>query len=104
MEEKKCRSAAVIIAEIMEVGPYLPGTVRRDWRRRKKADGTEVRYEVQPRLNCLVGGRRKDIRIPKSFFGKARELTANYARMQALIRELDEAAVINNLPGGLKKN
>ncbi len=94
---------AVIIAEIMDLGPYLPGTVRRDWRRRRKADGTEVRYEVQPRLNCLVDGKRKDIRIPKSFFERAVELTENYARLQTLLRELDSAAICENLPDGSKK-
>ena len=104
MDEQSHRPMAVIIAEIMDVGPYLPGKVRRDWRKRRKADGTLVRYEVQPRVNCLVDGRRRDIRIPKSFYARAVELTGNYARLQALIRELDEAALRENLPDGSKKN
>ena len=103
MDEKKHRPMAVIIAEIMDVGPYLPGTVRSDWRKRTRKDGTEVRYEVQPRLNCLVDGKRKDIRIPKRFQAQAEKLTANYARFQALLRELDGAALAENLPEDSKK-
>ena len=104
MDEQKHRPRAVILAEIMDVGPYLPGTVRRDWRRRTRKDGTVALYEVQPRLNCLVDGRRKDIRIPKRFHERAVALTANYARLQALLRELDGAALRENLPDGSKKN
>ena len=104
MDEQNHRPTAVIIADIMNVGPYLPGTIRRDWRKRTKKDGTEVVYEVQPRLNCLVDGKRKDIRIPKQFREQAEMLTANYARLQALLRELDEAALRENLPIDSKKN
>lgn len=103
MDERKHRPMAVIIAEIMDVGPYLPGTVRSDRRKRTRKDGTEVFYEVQPRLNCLVDGRRRDIRIPKRFRAEAEKLTANYARLQALLRELDGAALSENLPGGASK-
>lgn len=104
MKEKEGRPMAAIFAEIMDVGPYLPGTVRRDRRRHVRADGTEVLYEVQPRLNCLVGGRRMDIRVPKEAYARVAELTGNYARLRALLRELDEAAVRENLPAGSKKN
>ena len=104
MDEQKHRPMAVIIAEIMDVGPYLPGTVRSDWRKRTRKDGTEVLYEVQPLLNCLVDGRRRDISIPKRFRAQAEKLTANYARLQALLRELDGAALFENLPDGSKKN
>ena len=103
MDERKHRPMAVIIAEIMDVGPYLPGTVRSDRRKRTRKDGTEVFYEVQPRLNCLVDGRRRDIRIPKRFRAEAEKLTANYARLQALLRALDGAALYENLPGGASK-
>jgi len=95
---------AEIISDIMNLGHYLPGTVRRDWRKRRKADGTTAMYEVQPRLNCVVDGKRKDIRIPKPFYATAVELTKNYARLQTLLRELDGAALRENLPDDSKKN
>ena len=100
----EARRAAVILAEMMEVGEFLPGSVRRDWRKKRRADGSLVRYEVEPRLNCVVGGARKDIRIPKAAYARAVELTANYRRLKALFRELEEAAVRDNLPDGAKKN
>lgn len=104
MGDVKGRTMAEIFAEMMEVGPYLPGTVRRDFRRRVKADGSEVRYEVQPRLNCRVGGVRKDIRVPKRHLARVQELTGNYRRMVALREELDAAAMREHLPGDSKKN
>ena len=100
----EARRAAVILAEMMEVGEFLPGSVRRDRRKKRKADGSLAEYEVEPRLNCVVGGVRKDIRIPKAAYARAVELTANYRRLKALFRELEEAAVRDNLPDGAKKN
>lgn len=102
--KSEARSAAVILAEMMEVGEFLPGSVRRDWRKKRRADGSWARYEVEPRLNCVVGGVRKDIRIPKAAYARAVELTANHRRLKALFRELEEAAVRDNLPDGAKKN
>ncbi len=104
MGAKTTRTMAQILADMAEVGAFLPGTVRKDFRKKRMADGSVATYEVQPRLNCAVGGRRKDFRIPKARYGEVLVLTRNYARMKALVRELEEAALRENLPSGAKKN
>ena len=48
--------------------------------------------------------RRKDKRIPKSSYGLVKELTENYRRFTALLRELNEAMVEAYLrKGGVTK-
>ena len=92
MENGKGRTMAEIAADILDLGPFLPGTV-----------GRERQYEVQPRVNLRVGGKRVDKRIPKGAFAQVKRLTENYARFRALVAELEEAAAREHLPGGKKK-
>ena len=94
---------AEIAADMLDLGPFLPGTVRRDFRNHVGMDGRERQYEVQPRVNLRVGGKRVDKRIPKGAFAQVKRLTENYARFRALVAELEEAAAREHLPGGKKK-
>ncbi len=103
MEQGEGRAMAEIAADILDLGPFLPGTVRRDFRRHVGKDGRERRNEVQPRVNLRVGEKRVDKRIPKSMFAHVKKLTENYARFRALVAELEEAAAREHLPGGKKK-
>ena len=103
MEHEEGRTMAEIAADILDLGPFLPGTVRRDFRKYVGKDGRERQYEVQPRVNLKVGERRVDTRIPKEMFAHVKKLTENYARFRALVAELEEAAAREHLPGVKKK-
>ena len=103
MEHEEGRTMAEIAADILDLGPFLPGTVRRDFRKYVGKDGRERQYEVQPRVNLKVGEKRVDKRIPKEMFAHVKELTENYARFRALVAELEEAAAREHLPRGKKK-
>ena len=85
MSENTERTMARILADIAEVGPFLPGSVRRDRRKHVNKKGETVTYDVQPRLNYRVGNRRRD------------------KRFKALVGELEEAAVREHLPDAKKK-
>lgn len=97
---------ALIFSKIARIGPFLPGNVRLSKDRRRNAKGETKVYEGQPIFNYAVAQgerRRKDKRIPKSSYGLVKELTENYRRFTALLRELNEAMVEAYLPDG-KKN
>ena len=70
MEHEEGRTMAEIAADILDLGPFLPGTVRRDFRKYVGKDGRERQYEVQPRVNLKVGEKRVDKRIPKEMFAQ----------------------------------
>ena len=103
MDDKKHRTMARILADIADLGPFLPGSVRKDRRRYVRKDGTVAEYPTQARLNYLCGGRRRDKRIPAAAYRRVLELTRNYRRYKALVAELEEAAVRENLPDAKKK-
>lgn len=103
MSENTERTMARILADIAEVGPFLPGSVRRDRRKHVNKKGETVTYDVQPRLNYRVGNRRRDKRFPAEAYGRVVKLTQNYKRFKALVGELEEAAVREHLPDAKKK-
>lgn len=103
MSEETKRTMARILADIAEVGPFLPGSVRKDKRKHVNKKGETVEYDVQPRLNYRVGNKRKDKRFPAEAYGRVVKLTQNYKRFKALVWELEEAAVREHLPGAKKK-
>ena len=103
MEADGKRTMAEIMAEIMNLGPFLPGSVRRDYRKYRDKRGRLRTYEVQSRVNVRLGGRRVDRRVPKEMYERVRGLTDNYRRFRELVSELEEAAARENLPGGGKK-
>lgn len=97
---------ARIFSAMARIGPFLPGSVRLSKDRRRNAKGEIKVYEGQPIFNYAVaqgGRRRKDKRIPKSSYGLVKELTENYRRFTALLRQLNEAMVEAYLPDD-KKN
>ena len=106
--EEQARQARIaqIFSKMAQIGPFLPGSVRRSRDKRRNAKGEEKVYEGQPIFNYAVAKgqrRRKDKRIPKSSYELVKRLTENYRRFMALLRELNEAMVESHLPDG-KKN
>lgn len=105
MNEENPRTMAAILADIADLGPFLPGSVRKDHRKYVNKRGETVVYEVQARLSYPVDrGKFKDKRFPAKAFERVRKLTENYKRFRALVAELEEAAVREYLPGSKKKN
>lgn len=78
MEADGKRTMAVIMAEIMNQGPFLPRSVRRDYRKYRDKKGRLHTYEVQSRVNVRLGDRR----VPKEMFDQVRKLTDNYRRFK----------------------
>lgn len=104
-KSKKQRPLAAILADLADMPPFLPGTIRKGGvqRHRNKA-GEMVAYKAMPRLNCRVGGRLVDRRFPESLWERMKTLTDNYRRFKALVSEFEEAALYENLPDDSKKN
>lgn len=95
---------ALIFSKLAQVGPFLPGNVRKSIDRRKTANGEIKDYEAQPIFNYAAAtGKRKDKRIPKNSYALVKRLTENYKRFSALLRELNEAMIEAYLPD-VKKN
>ncbi len=98
-EKKEPKSMSAILAQIAELGPFLPGSVRKTTCKRKNAAGQTVVYEGQPLYNF----RGKDVRIPKAAYARVKAMTETHRKVEALLAELDEAAVAAWLPKGEKK-
>ena len=99
------RHLAAILADIADCRPFLPGSVHKGGvqRHRNKA-GELVEYHAMPRLCCRVNGRRIDRRFPDCLWQVMKTLTDNYRAFKALVAEFEEAALLENLPDGSKKN
>ena len=99
------RPLAAILADIANSKPFIPGTIRKGGvqRHRNKA-GELVEYKAMPRLHCRIGGRPVDRRFPACLWQVMQTLTDNYRTFKALVAEFEEAALLENLPDGSKKN
>lgn len=107
MEEQAQQARiALVFSKMAQIGPFLPGSVRRSQDKRRNKKGEIRVYEGQPIFNYAVAKgerRRKDKRIPKASYELVKRLTENYRRFTALLRELNEAMVEAYLPDD-KKN
>lgn len=99
------RALATILADIANLPPFLPGSIRKGGvqRHRNKA-GKMVEYKAMPRLHYRRNGQWVDKRFHESLWETMKELTSNYKKFKKLIAEFEEAVLQENLPDKSKKN
>ena len=90
------RPLSEILFDIANLGPFLPGSVRKGGvqrHRNKKGKGEMIAYKTQPLFNYSDGTRRIDKRIPLAMYNQVKDLTENYKRFKALILEIERLQV-----------
>ena len=98
-------TTASVLAEIASFGPFLPGSVRKNTEKRRRADGTIKEYEAMPiyTYTDAATGRQRGKRIPKAAYARVKALTDKYKDMKRLIARFESAAVAENLNDDSKK-
>lgn len=88
------RPLSEILFDIANLGPFLPGSVRKGGvQRHRNKKGEMIAYKTQPLFNYSDGTRRIDKRIPSAMYNQVKDLTENYKRFKALILEIERLQV-----------
>lgn len=93
------KTTSSIIEKIINLGPFLPGSVRKTKEKRTLKNGKIKVYEAQPiyTYTDLETGKQKQKRIKKSEFDYVYKLTQKHKEFKKLIAEFELAAIKENL-------
>lgn len=100
------RTALEILAEMISLGPMLPGSIIQTTQKKRNKAGEVVVYPSSALYTYTDPETRKQRkkRVNRKLFETVREMTVNYRRFEELRHEFEAALVRENLPGSSKKN